>query len=50
MKLDGSLQAIYEKWFGAQPDPLSSTMAVYVGYGAPGFTGYDPTPHVPQCQ
>jgi polar amino acid transport system substrate-binding protein len=49
MKLDGSLQAIYEKWFGAAPDPQSSTMAVSVGYGAPGFPGNDPTPHVPQC-
>lgn len=49
MKLDGSLQDLYRKWFDADPDPKSSMMAVYVGYGAPGFDGYEPTSHVPQC-
>ena len=49
MKLDGSLQDLYRKWFGAEPDPKSSLMAIYAGYGAPGFEGYEPTSHVPQC-
>lgn len=49
MKLDGSLQDLFRKWFSAEPDPKTSMMAVYVGYGAPGFEGHDPTPHVPQC-
>jgi polar amino acid transport system substrate-binding protein len=49
MKLDGSLQDLYRKWFASEPDPKTSLMAVYAGYGAPGFEGYEPTPHVPQC-
>lgn len=49
MKLDGSLAEIYREWFGADPDPLSSMAAVYVGYGAPGFTGYDPVYRTKSC-
>lgn len=49
MKLDGSLAEIYRKWFGDDPDPKSSMAAVYVGYGAPGFNGYEPTYKTKSC-
>lgn len=49
MKLDGSLAEIYTKWFGDAPDPNSSMAAVYVGYGAPGFNGYDPVYRTKSC-
>jgi len=49
MKLDGSLAEIYRDWFGAEPDPQSSMAAVYVGYGAPGFNGYDPVYRTKTC-
>jgi ABC-type branched-subunit amino acid transport system substrate-binding protein len=49
MKLDGTLSKLYVKWFGVDPEPGSSTVTVYPGYGVPGMTGYDPTPHQPQC-
>ena len=49
MKLDGALSKLYVKWFGVDPEPGSSTVTVYPGYGVPGMPGYDPTPHKPQC-
>jgi polar amino acid transport system substrate-binding protein len=49
MKLDGTLSKLYVKWFGVDPEPGSSTVTVYPGYGVPGMPGYDPTPHEPQC-
>ena len=49
MKLDGTLKALYVKWFKEDPDPESSIAKVYEGYGVPGLPGYDPTPHTPKC-
>lgn len=49
MKLDGTLKELYVKWFGEDPDPESSNVKVYEGYGVPGMPGYDPTPHTPNC-
>lgn len=49
MKLDGSLAEIYREWFGDDPDPLSSMAAVYVGYGPPGFNGYEPVYRTKSC-
>jgi polar amino acid transport system substrate-binding protein len=49
MKLDGTLAGFYEKWFGAKPDPKSSTVVVYAGYGAPGWAGHTPEPHAVIC-
>jgi len=48
LKFDGTLYRIYLKWFGIPPEPTSSTMVVYVGYGAPGFPGYELTFHEPK--
>ncbi len=49
MKRDGSLSKLYEKWYGEAPAPESSLVTVYDGYGAPGFSGYVPTPHPAAC-
>lgn len=49
MKLDGTIAAMHEKWFGVKPAPGSAAVTVYPGYGVPDMTGYDPTPHTPQC-
>ena len=49
MKRDGSLKTMYEKWYGEAPAADSSLMTAYPGYGAPGFGGYDPTPHAAAC-
>jgi len=47
LKLDGTLQALYKKWFGVAPEPVSATNLVYVGYGVPGLPGYELTFHRP---
>src|SRR5438128_4874218 len=49
MKLDGTIAAMHEKWFGIKPAPGSAAVTVYPGYGVPGMAGYDPTEHTPQC-
>jgi polar amino acid transport system substrate-binding protein len=49
MKLDGSLTALYVKWYGAQPEAGSSLTTVYPGYGPPGFKGFEDLPHTPRC-
>lgn len=50
MKLDGTMTALSEKWFGVTPAPGSAAVTVSAGYGEPGFTGYEATPHVPDCK
>lgn len=50
MKLDGTLAKLHEKWYGSPPDQTSTLNAVFVGYGAPGFKGYEFAPHVPGCK
>ncbi|KZD12624.1 transporter substrate-binding domain-containing protein [Oceanibaculum pacificum] len=49
MKLDGTMAAMHEKWFGTKPAPGSAAVTVYPGYGVPGMPGYDPTDHKPAC-
>ena len=50
MKLDGTIAALSEKWFGVTPAPGAAATTVSMGYGVPGMAGYDPTPHVPKCE
>ena len=50
MKLDGTLARMYEKWYGSAPDQTSTINAVFVGYGPPGFKGYEFKPHLPSCK
>jgi polar amino acid transport system substrate-binding protein len=49
MKLDGTIARMHEKWFGVAAAPGSAAVTVFPGYGVPGMTGYDPTPHTPAC-
>ncbi|MEM9144989.1 MAG: transporter substrate-binding domain-containing protein [Pseudomonadota bacterium] len=49
MKLDGTIAAMHEKWFGIPPAEGSAAVTVYPGFGMPGFPGYDPTEHTPDC-
>lgn len=47
IKLDGTLQAIHEKWFGLPPEDCSASNLIYIGYGVPGLGGYQLIYHVP---
>lgn len=47
MKLDGTMAELHEKWFGDMPGVFTAMNTVWVGYGAPGFRGYEFTPHQP---
>lgn len=47
MKLDGTFAALHEEWFGDTPGPDSAMNKVWVGYGHPGFEGYEFEPHQP---
>lgn len=50
MKLDGTMSAMAEEWFGVTPAGDDAARTVHFGYGVPGYDGYDPTPHVPDCE
>ena len=49
MKLDGTIAALHEKWFGVKPAPDSAAVKVFPGTGVPNMPGYDPTPRAPKC-
>ena len=49
MKLDGTMADLHERWFGDAPAEGSAALTVLEGYGEPGMEGYDPTPHIPNC-
>jgi polar amino acid transport system substrate-binding protein len=49
MKMDGTIAAMHEKWFGTKPAPDSAAVTVFPGTGVPGMPGYDPSPHTPSC-
>jgi polar amino acid transport system substrate-binding protein len=49
MKMDGTIAAMHEKWFGTKPAPGSAAVTVFPGTGVPGMPGYDPSPHTPSC-
>jgi polar amino acid transport system substrate-binding protein len=49
LKQDGTIAKIHEKWLGYAPRPGSAAVTIFPGFGVPGLTGYDPTPHTPQC-
>lgn len=49
LKQDGTLAAIYEKWFGNAPDEGMAATTIYPGYGAPSFTGYSEEAHELSC-
>ncbi|MCX5591408.1 transporter substrate-binding domain-containing protein [Alcaligenes endophyticus] len=49
MKLDGTVAALAEKWFGIVPEAGNSAITVVEGTGVPETEGYDPTPVKPVC-
>lgn len=49
MKKDGTIAGLFEKWYGDDPATNEPLTTVYPGFGAPGFKGYDETPHEPAC-
>lgn len=49
MKKDGTLKAIYVKWFKVDPPEGSAATVIFPGYGPPGMPNYDPTEHTPPC-
>jgi|SRR5580704_4966343 polar amino acid transport system substrate-binding protein len=49
MKMDGTMAAMHEKWFGIKPAPGSAAVTVFPGYGVPDMPGYDSTEHTPSC-
>src|SRR5215813_13858198 len=49
MKKDGTIAALYEKWFNKKPEPDDLAVVITPGYGPPGMPGYDPTPHELHC-
>jgi polar amino acid transport system substrate-binding protein len=49
MKQDGTLAAIYRKWFGAEPAADSATVKIFPGHGAPGWPGYVADAAPPVC-
>jgi ABC-type amino acid transport substrate-binding protein len=50
MKLDGSLQKLHTKWFGAEPAADSATVVSPAGHGIPGLFGYEATSAKPVCK
>jgi len=49
MKMDGTIAALAEKWFGVTPAEGSAAVTVYPGYGIPGMEGHSDEPHEPEC-
>jgi len=49
-KLDGTVAEIHRKWFNSDPDQGLAAASVYVGYGAPNFSGYELDYHYPDCE
>ena len=49
MKLDGTVGALAEKWFGSKAVGGPAAVTTFPGYGVPGVAGSDPTPHTPKC-
>lgn len=48
-KLDGTVAEIHRTWFNSEPDQGLAAASVYVGYGAPNFSGYALDYHYPEC-
>ncbi|SKA27083.1 transporter substrate-binding domain-containing protein [Consotaella salsifontis] len=50
MKIDGTMKAMSEKWFGVTPEEGSTAITPIKGYGQPGFPGYVEDDHTPACK
>ncbi|MBS0122696.1 transporter substrate-binding domain-containing protein [Thetidibacter halocola] len=49
MKIDGTIAAMHEKWFGVAPAAGSAAVTPVAGFGQPGFDGYEDNGHEPSC-
>ena len=49
LKIDGSMAALSEKWFGVTPKEGTTIVTPTKGYGVPGFDGYVDDDHTPSC-
>ena len=49
IKMDGTMSAMHEKWFGVKPAPGSAAVTVFPGTGVPGLPGYDEKPRTAKC-
>ncbi|WP_118137826.1 transporter substrate-binding domain-containing protein [Oceanicella sp. SM1341] len=49
LKLDGSMAALSEKWFGVTPVEGTTIVTPTPGYGVPDFPGYEADDHTPSC-
>ncbi|WP_147108088.1 transporter substrate-binding domain-containing protein [Tateyamaria sp. syn59] len=49
MKIDGTIAALSEKWFGTAPAEGSAAVTPVAGFGQPGFNGYLDNGHTPAC-
>lgn len=49
MKIDGTMAAMHEEWFGVAPAPGSAAVTPLSGYGEPGYAGYQDNGHEPSC-
>jgi polar amino acid transport system substrate-binding protein len=49
IKIDGTMAAMHEKWFGIKPAAGSAAVTVFPGTGVPGMPGYDEKPRTPKC-
>lgn len=49
MKIDGTMAALHEKWFGVAPAAGSVAVTPLSGFGEPGYAGYEDNGHTPAC-
>ncbi|SFB16851.1 amino acid ABC transporter substrate-binding protein, PAAT family [Poseidonocella pacifica] len=49
LKIDGTMAALSEKWFGITPEEGELIVTPSAGYGTPGFEGYQPDEHEASC-
>jgi polar amino acid transport system substrate-binding protein len=49
LKMDGSMAALSERWFGVTPVAGSTIVTPTPGYGVPDMNGYQESDHAPSC-
>ena len=49
MKIDGTIAALHEKWFGLAPAAGSAAVTPVIGFGQPGYDGHLDNGHKPSC-
>lgn len=49
LKIDGTIAALHETWFGTKPAEGSAAVTPVAGFGQPEFDGYVKDDHTPSC-